>query len=68
MTIHLHDLARTMHSERCSATIDAASRLPDTGDARGSLRSLVGSALIRAGTRLLPHTAEPSRVQSIPPC
>lgn len=68
MTIHLHDLARTMHSERCSPTIGAAGRVPDTGDARSSLRSLVGSALIRAGTRLLPHATEPTRIQSIPPC
>jgi hypothetical protein len=68
MTIHLHDLARTVHSERNSPTIEHAHRLQPIDHTRRSLRSLVGTALIRAGTRLAPYAAERRPIQSIPRC
>ncbi|MDJ0959768.1 MAG: hypothetical protein QNJ88_03855 [Acidimicrobiia bacterium] len=64
MNHHMHDYARRLHAER----IDT--RLPEmpVDESTAPLRSLVGNALIRAGTRLLPRAPEPRRVQTSPPC
>ena len=58
MNHHMHDYARRQHAER----IDHRHRYDITDDQpTAPLRSLVGTALIRAGTRLLPRAPEPRR-------
>ena len=66
MTLHLHDYARALNNERTVAGDPLADdRAPLV---QRSVRELVGTTLIRAGTRLLPRAAEPRRVQTSPPC
>ena len=64
MNHHMHDYARRLHAERIEG------HLPEmpVDEPTTPLRSLVGNALIRAGTRLLPRAPEPRRVQTSPPC
>ena len=65
MNYHMHDYARRQHAER----IEAGHRHEIADDqTTAPLRSLVGNALIRAGTRLLPRAPESRRVQTMPPC
>ena len=65
MNHHMHDYARRQHAAR----IETGNH-PVVSDDRTavSLRSLVGNALIRAGTRVLPRAPEPRRIQTMPPC
>jgi len=65
MSHHMHDYARRLHAER----IETGPRHEIADDqTTAPLRSLVGNALIRAGTSLLPRAREPRRVQTIPRC
>ena len=65
MSFHTHDYARRLHAER----IEVRPRYDIVEDpSTAPLRSLVGNALIRAGTRLLPRAPEPRRIQTMPPC
>ena len=65
MNLYLHDYARRQHTERIEPgrhhdIVDEPTTAP--------LRSIIGNALIRAGTRLLPRAPEPRRIQTMPPC
>ncbi len=65
MNLYMHDYAHRQHTERIGT--ERRVDIPENATT-APLRSLLGNALIRAGTRLLPRAPEPRRVQTSPPC